>query len=387
LITAAKQLNCDASVQAMVAFPDVLRLLTQNVRWTTDLGNAFLAQQAGVMDAIQRLRGEAQQSGHLASTPGQVVTTQPGPVQNAIAIQPADPQLIRVPSYNPNYVWGPPAEGEYPRLSYPAESSGFDVGSAIAIGSFFTGLLNWSGWGWGLSWLTHSLFLNAPFFNQFGFPSFGGGYEGASGFTAWAHNPAHRLGVAYSNSAVAGRFGSGDRGSRRFPGYAGNRAEAPFGNGWRSVGSSPVRGSAPSEGWRFFGAHGGSENGYRGQYRGGSPANRGYAGSAGNMPPSGFRASARQMAFAGEARGSHTPDASYRGFSYPNSNRQGRSYEPPRRAQDFSRGYTRPQRSGGGHFSMPKSSGRFKAPKFSSHSSGRSSKGHSGGRSKGRHRR
>src|SRR5690349_14425721 len=84
LITAAKQLNCDASVQAMVAFPDVLRLLTQNVRWTTDLGNAFLAQQAGVMDAIQRLRGEAQQSGHLASTPGQVVTTQPGPVQNAI---------------------------------------------------------------------------------------------------------------------------------------------------------------------------------------------------------------------------------------------------------------------------------------------------------------
>lgn len=88
LVDAAKQMDWDASVQAMVAFSDVLRMLTQDIRWTTDLGNVFLAQQADVMDAIQRMRAQAQQNGRLASAPQQVVTTQTGLGQNAIAISP-----------------------------------------------------------------------------------------------------------------------------------------------------------------------------------------------------------------------------------------------------------------------------------------------------------
>ena len=93
LIDAARQMNWDASVQAMVAFSDVLRFLTEDIRWTTDLGNAFLAQQADVMDAIQRMRAQAQQNGRLASSPQQVVTAQAGPGQNAncdSASRPAD---------------------------------------------------------------------------------------------------------------------------------------------------------------------------------------------------------------------------------------------------------------------------------------------------------
>ena len=65
LVEAAKQQNWDPSVQAMVAFPDVMALLARDVRWTTDLGNAFLAQQADVMNAIQNLRARAQQNGRL----------------------------------------------------------------------------------------------------------------------------------------------------------------------------------------------------------------------------------------------------------------------------------------------------------------------------------
>jgi hypothetical protein len=106
LISAAKQMNWEASVQAMVAFPDALRTLTQNVAWTTDLGNAFLSQQAEVMDAIQRLRARAWQNGRLTDTPEQVVTSQNAEGRNAVVIQPANPQVMYVPAYNPSYVWG-----------------------------------------------------------------------------------------------------------------------------------------------------------------------------------------------------------------------------------------------------------------------------------------
>src|SRR4029077_10093175 len=55
----------DPSVQAMAAFPDVVKLLSDNIAWMTDLGNAFLAQQADVMDAVQRMRARAQRNGNL----------------------------------------------------------------------------------------------------------------------------------------------------------------------------------------------------------------------------------------------------------------------------------------------------------------------------------
>src|ERR1700684_2105562 len=75
LTQAAQQQNWDPSVQALVLFPDVLKRLNADVTWTTNLGNAFLAQQADVMDAVQRLRQKAQQSGKLNSSPQETVTT------------------------------------------------------------------------------------------------------------------------------------------------------------------------------------------------------------------------------------------------------------------------------------------------------------------------
>src|SRR5579863_8496420 len=89
LMDAARQQNWDPSVQALVALPDVLGRLNQDVRWTTDLGNAFLAQQADVMSAVQRMRARAQANGKLSSDPQQTVTTQSQGGQSAIQIQPA----------------------------------------------------------------------------------------------------------------------------------------------------------------------------------------------------------------------------------------------------------------------------------------------------------
>jgi hypothetical protein len=124
LVEAARQQNWDASIQALVVFPDVLTRLNSDIRWTTDLGNAFLAQQADVMDAVQRLRAQASQGGRLKSNSQETVTTQTQGGQAAIEIQPADPQVVYVPVYNPAYIWGPPAYGYYPPLYYPEACDG-----------------------------------------------------------------------------------------------------------------------------------------------------------------------------------------------------------------------------------------------------------------------
>src|SRR5579862_2680887 len=177
LVEAARQQNWDASVQALVVFPDVVTRLNSDIRWTTDLGNAFLAQQSDVMDAVQRLRAQASQAGRLQSNAQVNVTTQNQGGQAAIEIQPADPQVVYVPVYNPAYIWGPPVWGAYPDLWYPyGFGFGFDFGPGIYIGGFFPGWGGWGGWGWGPGWFGSGLFVNAGFFHRYGFR---GGFGGS----------------------------------------------------------------------------------------------------------------------------------------------------------------------------------------------------------------
>ena len=210
LMDAARQQNWDPSVQAMAALPDVLNRLTQDIRWTTDLGNAFLAQQADVMAAVQRMRASAEANGRLSSTPQQTVTTQTDNGQSAIVIQPADPQVIYVPTYDPMYVWGPPAWGYYPPLYYPAFGfgwgPGFDVGLYFG-GWGFGGWGGWGAWGWGPNWFGRSIFVNHSFFRNYGFR----GYGGFGGRGIWAHDAGHRLGVPYPNRQLSARYQSASR--------------------------------------------------------------------------------------------------------------------------------------------------------------------------------
>ena len=126
LLDAAKQQNWDPSVQGLVAFPQVVAQLNRDVRWTTDLGDAFLAQQADVMAAVQRMREKAKSNGKLQSTAQQTVNVEDQNGQSAITIEPADPQVIYVPTYNPEWVWGPPVWGVYPPLFIPASESDSD---------------------------------------------------------------------------------------------------------------------------------------------------------------------------------------------------------------------------------------------------------------------
>jgi hypothetical protein len=355
LMDAARQMNWDPSVQALVAFPDAVTLLTRDIRWTTDLGNAFLTQQADVMNAIQRMRGAARNNGRLQSGPQQTVTTQTQDGQTAIQIQPADPQVVYVPTYNPAYVWGPPVWGVYPPLYYPPVGYGFGFGLPCLLGGLFSGFLGFGGWGWGLGWFGHSLFLNGLFFSHFGFHGLGYGGFGAHG--VWAHNPVHRLGVAYPNHAVASRYGGGMSGTR-----------GVSGGGWRSF----DRGSGMAARATGGGAYRGPSN-YSSAYRGAAEGSRGFAGSA----PRANAGSAYHSGPAASNYGRSAPTQGYRGQSFAG------------RSQAAAPHYSAPG-GGGQHFSArssaPRSSGSRSSGSHSSggHSSGgHSSGGHSGG---GKHR-
>ena len=203
LTDAAKQQSWDPSVQALVAFPDVLNRLNEDVDWTRDLGNAFLSQEADVMAAVQRLRASAQAKGRLTSTTQQTVSTDTQSGQPAIVIQPANPDVVYVPVYDPAYIWGPPLVGYYPPLYYPA--FGFGWGSGINVALCFGGWGGWGGWGWGPNWFGRSVVVNNNFFHRYGFR---GGFHGGGGFDRanWVHNPNHRLGIPYPNRQVSGRF-------------------------------------------------------------------------------------------------------------------------------------------------------------------------------------
>jgi len=412
LMDAAKQQNWDPSVQALVAFPDALKLLADDIRWTTDLGNAFLAQQADVMNAVQRMRARARDNGRLATTPQQVVNVNTQDGQNVIEILPADPQVIYVPLYNPYYVWGPPVWGFYPDLWYANFAWGFGFGPAIYIGGFFPGWIGWGGWGWGCGWHHHGLFLHDSFFRRYGYwgghhsALFGGrSIRGFGGRAAWVHDPGHRMGVPYPNRDLASRFhsnhfGTGRSGSRRFAGgpetgsgrWSGGRLDPgrsnPASLDRRSPASSAMgpRSTAP-EGWRRFSGDNRSSFAGRSDARGFAQS-RGYGGSYRQSSPS---------YSGGVSRGYRAPSQSYRDYGstqgYRSSPSFGRSSSP---------GYSAPH---GGGFSMPRSypapshsysaprGGGFSAPRsFSAPSHGFSAprsfgggSGFSGGRSGGGH--
>ncbi len=256
LMSAARQRDWDASVQTLVAFPDVLAKLNEDIRWTRDLGNAFLAQQGDLMIAVQRMRTSAQANGRLNSSPQQVVTTQTDNGQSAIEIQPADPQVIYVPTYDPAYIWGPPAWGAYPPLWYP--DYGFGFGPGLDMGLCFGGWGGWGAWGWGPNWFGGGVMVNPGFFGHNGFSRGFGGFQQPG---IWRHDPAHRLGVPYSNSRLATQFQAASRGSAGRTGSrdAFGRSYAGSPAGGRTYGSSPrgqsyqnYRGTSPQGSMRNF---------------------------------------------------------------------------------------------------------------------------------------
>src|ERR1700734_2049873 len=141
----ADRLPWDPSVQSLLPFPSVLDMMASDMGWTSEAGNAFLAQQPDVMDAVQRERRQAYDYGYLRSGPQAIVNGGP-----YITILPANPAFIVVPYYNPLIVFAPARPG-----FFIGGAIGFRFG--VAIGPAF------APWGWGVNrfaWGEHRVFIN-----------------------------------------------------------------------------------------------------------------------------------------------------------------------------------------------------------------------------------
>jgi hypothetical protein len=257
LTQAAEQQNWDPSIQALVVFPDLVKRLNQDITWTTNLGNAFLSQQADVMDAVQRMRLKAQQAGKLSSTPQQTVTTTNDNGQPVIAIQPANPQVMYLPNYDPAYFWGPPLYYPYASWFYPPFIGGayWGFGVGIPMGLYFGGGWGgWGGWGWGFGWGSHSIMVNNSFIHRYNFNSRGIG--SLNGTSAWSHDASHRGGVPYANAAVASRYRGNVRQNLQSRGVSAGAAQsrgATSQAGGERMGNRQIAPSAPAKNRSAFG--------------------------------------------------------------------------------------------------------------------------------------
>jgi uncharacterized membrane protein YgcG len=196
---AMQQQTWDPSVKSLTAFPSVIAMLNDKLDMTQKLGDAFLGQQKEVMAAIQELRAKADKAGNLKSSKEQTVTTEQQGSTTVIKIEPADPQVVYVPTYNPTVVYGPwPYPAYPPYYYYPPGYSAGSVFFAFTIG-VVVGNAMWGGchWGGGNVYINHNTYNN---FNKTDIKT-----------GDWQHKPEHRKGAQYRDQASQQKYGGGQR--------------------------------------------------------------------------------------------------------------------------------------------------------------------------------
>ncbi|GAB3093128.1 hypothetical protein GCM10027081_13320 [Cupriavidus yeoncheonensis] len=269
----------DVSVKSLVAFPQILEPMNDKLDWTQKLGDAFLAQQKDVFDAVQRLRARARQAGHLESGPQQTVTVETagaaGAPQTIVRIEPANPEVIYVPVYDPAIVYGGWGYAGYPYYYWPpygAYYPGAGVGSGIAFGiglvaaAAIFGNCDWNNGG---VHVEHHKARNID--RNFDASKFQG--------DRWQHDARHRQGVAYRDNATRDKFGRSTAGAAGRNGFRGREATGGRDNGFQGVGGG---GGAVqrdvSRGNSSLGSGAGRGGGYGGGARGGGFGGRGGGG-------------------------------------------------------------------------------------------------------------
>lgn len=202
----------DPSVKSLTTFPSVLNQMSENLDWTQDLGDAFLAQETELLDTAQRMRGKAYEAGNLESTEQQTVTQQEDKI---IVIESTSTEVIYVPTYSPVVVYG--AGWFYPRWYYPRwyypprPGYGFVAfGAGVVVGAAI-----WGGcrWGWGRSSVNININRQNNF-NRNTNRNFDRNRANTGGTAKWQHNASHRKGVNYGNSNVAKKYGASSGSNR-----------------------------------------------------------------------------------------------------------------------------------------------------------------------------
>jgi len=176
--------------------PQVLTMMNEKLDWTQKLGDAFLAQQADVMKTTQNLRAKAQAAGNLKSTPEQTVKTEKQADKTVYIIEPAKPEVVYVPTYNPATIYGtwwysyPPPYYYYPP-GY-AYGAGLAFATGVAVGAAIWGNCNWGG---------NEININRTNYNNFNKTNIQN--------SNFQHNAEHRKGVSYKDNATAQKYNKG----------------------------------------------------------------------------------------------------------------------------------------------------------------------------------
>ena len=210
LTEALEKQDWDPSVKSLVNFPDVLSKMNEKLEWTQNLGDAFLAQEKEVMDTIQNLRKKAQEAGNLKDTEQQKVVVE----KETIVIQPANPEVIYVPSYNPAVIYGAwwwPAFPPFPPFFLPPPGMLMGAGMRFAAGAawgYAWGHANWGGGNVNINASRNTNINNNinrdKYKNDMKNKGLGEGGQGN-----WKHDADHRKGASYRDQGTAQKFNRG----------------------------------------------------------------------------------------------------------------------------------------------------------------------------------
>ena len=228
LFAALQQKSWDPSVKSLTPFPRILRMLDANLEWTEQLGEAYLADPAALMDAVQRLRRRAQLAGRLVTTSQEIVRTEQEPtrIEETVTIETPSPEVAYVPICDPSFAYGPWPYPDYPPF--------FPIFAGATIG--------------GCGWITGPII--APFVLNFRTRHIEIDRKRLALFDRdrdrdrerdrdhalgeeWRHDPAHRGNVPYRDAAVRALFGGGTPAANINPGFRGrwvgpSRVEGPL---------------------------------------------------------------------------------------------------------------------------------------------------------------
>ncbi|HTG81973.1 MAG TPA: DUF3300 domain-containing protein [Geobacteraceae bacterium] len=313
----AKQLEkepWDPSVKSLVNFPEVLSKMSEKLELTTKIGDAFLSQQKDVMDTIQELRRKAYDAGNLKTTKEQKVVVE----KQTIVIQPANPEVVYVPSYSTTVVYGAWPYPAYPPYYYypppPPAYPAYHFAAGVAVGlawGYAWGNCNWNG-----GEVNYNVNQNINVNNKIDRSKYQNrvNHRGSQG--KWQHNPQHRKGVAYKDRATATKYGQSAAKSME-----GRRDARGYGDGrGGGAGTRPSAGTMERGGQAGAGREGArpsagttERGGQAGAARGSAPrASTGAAGGGRDSAFSGGYGSGRQERTASD-RGQASRQSSFGG--------------------------------------------------------------------------
>ena len=296
-VAAVKDKSWDVSVKSLTAFPQVLKMMNDQLDWTQKVGDAMIAQQKDVAESVQRLRAKAAAAGNLKSTPQQKVTTQASGGSSTIVIEPANPETIYVPYYNPAWAYGPWPYPAYPPPYYPPPPN---YGAALMTGMMFglgvaAGAAMFGGWNWNHG----NAYVNVNRATTISANNFNASHY-ANG--TWSHDATHRDGVPYRDPGLQQKYGQNRPGSAERDQYRGQQFQNELRGGQAGQRESTARSNVEQRAGAEQRAGGGERAGGTQVMRGSGEARSSGAG--------------RSDAFSGVDRGQQVNREADRGRSY-----------------------------------------------------------------------